>query len=105
MSLFEELRQTSQEMFESESDPNVSWDVYVNSSKSGILQKMPLSEEFGRTSQEMFESDSDPNVSWDVYVNSSKSGISQKCALYIHNTHVRCLRPQQMFVKCHFSKN
>ena len=36
MSLFEELRHTSQETFESESNSNVSWDVRLHSSKSGI---------------------------------------------------------------------
>ena len=37
MPLFEEFRQTSREMFESDSDSNVSWDVCLNSSKSGTF--------------------------------------------------------------------
>ena len=52
---------------ESESDPEIAWDVYSNSSKSGIFIKMPLFEESRQTSQEMLESDSDPQIAWDVY--------------------------------------
>ena len=33
--LFEELRQTSQDLFESESESHISWDVCLNSPKSG----------------------------------------------------------------------
>ena len=39
MPLFAEFRQTSQETFDSNYDPNVSWDVCQNSSKSGITKK------------------------------------------------------------------
>ena len=35
--LFGELRQTSQDLFDSDSDSNVSWDVCFNSLKSGFL--------------------------------------------------------------------
>ena len=86
MPLLEESRQTSRAMFESESEPENSWDVYSNSSKSGIFTKMPFFEESRQTSQEMLVSDSDPKIAWDVYSNSSKSGILQKCVVYIHNT-------------------
>ena len=44
MPLFEEFGQASQETFGSESDPNVSWDVCQNSSKSGMTQITPLFE-------------------------------------------------------------
>ena len=36
MPLFKELRRTSQESFESESESNISWDVCLNSPKSGV---------------------------------------------------------------------
>jgi len=35
--LFEELGQTSQEFCESDRDPEISWDVCSNSSKSGLF--------------------------------------------------------------------
>ena len=35
--LFGELRQTSQDLFDSDSDSNVSWDICFNSLKSGFL--------------------------------------------------------------------
>ena len=93
MPLFEELKQTSQETLELDSDSNGSLDVCLNSLKSGITQQMPLFqeaspgvqygikqqmplfEELRQTSQETFESESDSNVSWDVSLNSSKSGM------------------------------
>ena len=93
--LFGELSRTSRDSFESESDSKESWDIRLNSSKSGICifcffftcdvdstfekrenLEMPLFGELSRSSRDSFESDSDSKESRDVRLYSPKSGIS-----------------------------
>ena len=90
MPLLKELSRTSQDSFESDSDSKESWDIRLNSSKSGICifclfdsifekrenLKMPLFGELSRSSRDSFESDSDSKESRDVRLYSPKSGIS-----------------------------
>ena len=95
MPLFGELSRTSRDSFESESDSKESWDIRLNSSKSGICifcffftcdvdstfekrenLEMPLFGELSRSSRDSFESDSDSKESRDVRLYSPKSGIS-----------------------------
>ena len=75
MPLFGELSQTSQDLFESDSDSHKSRDVRLNSPKSGVFYFLPLLGELSRTSRESFESESDSKDSRDVRLNSPKSGI------------------------------
>ena len=92
MPLFEEFRETSQDMFGSDIQVYFPWDVCRNSSKSGFAffvvvetiffrkrfankKHMPLFEEIRETSQGMFGSDIQVYFPWDVSRNSSKSGM------------------------------
>ena len=86
--LFEELRQTSRESFESESVSNGSRDVCRNISKSGKSFELPLFEELRTTSRESFESETDSKDSRDVLLKVSKSGVFVLLT-FRHHSHVR----------------
>ena len=74
--LLKELSQSSQDSFESESDPKESRNVRLNSSKNCIFSFLPLLKELSRSSQDSFKSESGSKESWDDGLNSFKSGVS-----------------------------